>query len=71
MRVCIAKKSKHYKWERGGDDIFYGRSRLVRRSNADKSRVRYYNMLTFTYEFTEKEDKVYFSYCYPYTFSML
>lgn len=71
MRICISKKSKGFKWEKGGEDIAYTKSRLVRRNHTDKAKVKYYSMMTFYYEFTEKEDKIFFAYCYPYTFSML
>lgn len=33
--------------------------------------MKYFYKLTFTYEFKNQDDKVFFSYCYPYTFSKL
>eukprot|EP00347_Sterkiella_histriomuscorum_P022850 403336918 len=71
MRICVSKKSNLYKWERCGDEIAYQNSRIVKRANQDKSKVRYYNMLSFTYLLTEEEDKIFFSYAFPYTFSKL
>lgn len=53
-------------WQRGGTEIQYRRSRL--------KRVGYRNpcqCLTFDYTFTCTDDKVYFAYGIPYTFSML
>lgn len=71
MRVVLAKRSNGYKHERGGQDISYFRSRLIRRRSANHKKVRYYYQLRFSYVFDQCEDKVYFSYCYPYTFSKL
>lgn len=53
-------------WHRGGTDIQYYRGRL--------KRTNYRNpcyCMSFTYEFKYEDDKVYFAYSLPYTFSML
>lgn len=71
MRIIVGKKSQNYKWHRGGDEISYGNSRVVKRTSSDKTKVRYYSMLSFTHTFNEREDTVYFSYSYPYSFSKL
>lgn len=78
MRVCYAKKSQNYNWHKGGTNIKYGRSHLVRRPSADPSRVIYYSMLTFSFDFEKSKDnkmkdneKIYFAYCFPYSFTML
>jgi len=42
MRICIASESSGYSWTKGGEDIRYQKSRLVRRPHADKSKVKYY-----------------------------
>ena len=34
-------------------------------------KVVYYNKMSFSYTFGPEIEKVYFSYCFPYTFSML
>ncbi len=49
MRVCICKRSDNYQWHKGGDEITYQNSKIVKRSNADKSKIRYYNQMSFTY----------------------
>lgn len=73
MRIAIAKKSQNYTWFKAGDEIKYGRSNLVRRSNIDPMLVQYYYSLKFKYTFDSraKSDTVCFAYCYPYTFTKL
>ena len=77
MRICYAKKSENYRWSKGGYNIKYGRSHLVRRASPDPSRVIYYSMLTFTFDVERSKDKskdkekIFFAYCYPYPFTML
>ena len=43
---------------------------MIRRQY-DNGNVRYFYELSFTHTFTATEDKVYFAYCFPYTFSKL
>jgi hypothetical protein len=59
-------------WHRDGEKIKYGRSKAVRRTNAENQRVRYFNKLSFTYTLPKNDrDVIYFAYCFPYTFSKL
>ncbi len=73
MRICFARKSQNYEWVKGGNNIQYGKSHLIRRRNEDPSKVIYYSMLTFTFDFekVKEKEKIFFAYCYPYTFTML
>jgi hypothetical protein len=73
MRICYAKKSENYAWGKGGENIKYGRSRLIRRHSPDPAKVIYYSMLSFTFDFDKVKDneKIYFAYCFPYSFTML
>ena len=71
MRVVISSKSDNYELKRGGEDLVYEKSELIRRNHRDINKVKHYYKLTFSYEFKNQDDKVYFSYCYPYSFSKL
>ena len=71
MRVAIAKLSEAMTWRKGGQDINYDRSHIVRRPSSDPSKVRYYSKLTFSYELGPEPDTIYFAYCFPYTLSKL
>ncbi len=73
MRICMAKRSSNYNWTKGGYDIKYGRSHLIRRHSSDPGRVIYYSTLQFSYDLekTKDKEKIYFAYCFPYSFSML
>ena len=71
MRVVISRKSDGLKCNKGGENIIYGQSRHIRRYHSDPFKIKYYYQLSFSYTFTQKEDKVYFSYSYPYTFTKL
>jgi len=51
-------------WVRRGEDIAYYQNGIRRKEKA-------YYTLTFTFTFPHDEDEVYFSHCYPYTFSDL
>ena len=53
-------------WHRGGSDIQYTRGRLKRVNYRDPC-----SQLSFEYQFAYSDDKVYFAYGLPYTFSML
>lgn len=55
-------------WERGGKDIRYAPSRLVKESL--KYRRKYYS-LSFSFTFESDDDKIWFAYTIPYTYSML
>jgi len=69
MRIVIHRPGQ--KPKKGGFDISYSQSPLVRRKNDQVT--KYYYQLSFSYKCAEYEngDKVYFSYSYPYTFSTL
>ena len=66
MRICV-KTSKDTEWKRDCSFIRYGKSRL---NDPEEQAKRYYE-LQFTYDFKNKDDKVYFAYCIPYTFSKM
>lgn len=44
MRVCIRSygNNAYLDWERGGDDIKYGKSKIIRKSHQDKNKIKYY-----------------------------
>lgn len=44
MRVCIRSygNDAYMDWERGGDDIKYGKSKIIRKSHQDKNKIKYY-----------------------------
>jgi hypothetical protein len=70
MRICISRQSFNYRWTKGGEDIQYSTSHVMRQSKSQNVQKMYY-MMSFTYEFKEKDEKTFFSYCYPYDFSKL
>jgi cytosolic carboxypeptidase protein 2/3 len=53
-------------WHRGGTKIGYYCNQI--RKN-EKLTSRMYFTHTFTYEFENANDTVYFAYCYPYTYT--
>ena len=78
MRVAVAKRSQNYQWHKAGYNIKYGRSHVLRRRSPDPALVRYFYKLTFTFDFDapkphapHKTEKVFFAYCFPYTFTKL
>jgi hypothetical protein len=56
-------------WHRGGRDINYYPTRY-RREHL-KQTQKYYSTLTFSYKFEYPNDKVYFAYSFPYTYTDL
>lgn len=62
---CIQASSKGIGWVRCGDRIAYYQNGLRRQKGAN------YYTLTFTVTFEHDCDEVYFSHCYPYTYSDL
>jgi len=56
-------------WLRGGQNIQYQRSRILK--EAASGRDRRYMTLSFDFTFEFDNDHVYFAYTIPYTFSML
>jgi len=71
MQVCMAKRSKNYLWHKGGEDISYSKGRVIRINHSDPAHIRYYYKLTFSVTLEKEEDKIYFAYSYPYSFSKL
>ena len=63
-----AKKESGLGWHRIGTEINYSQN-TYKRENLRFS--RYYYTLSFTHEFTHNNDTVYFSHCFPYTYSDL
>lgn len=55
-------------WSRKGSDVCYYQNFFQRRVEA--KRLPYYTF-TFTYTHHRPDDRVYFSYCYPYTYTNL
>eukprot|EP00913_Durusdinium_trenchii_P024962 g23429.t1 len=62
---CIQAASKGIGWVRCGDRIAYYQNGLRKQKGSN------YYTLTFTVTFDHDCDEVYFSHCYPYTFSDL
>ena len=52
-------------WERGGYGIEY------RKNTVPLDEDRNYYSLSWSYDFTEADDEVFFAYCYPYTYIRL
>ena len=69
MRICMAKQSKDFNWHKGGENIEYGKGNVIRRPSTDPLLVRYYYNLSFEITLDAEEDKIYFAYCFNYTFS--
>ena len=65
MKIAWCSESKGYKWNRGCTEIKY------RKTNIPESGKKFYYALSFTFDFQTVNDKIYFAYSYPYTFSML
>lgn len=57
------------KYKRGGENIVYRMSKLIRSKN--QSMVYNYYSLSFTHTFKSDEGRVFFAYSYPYTYSQL
>ena len=53
-------------WTRKGSNVCYYQNFFQRR--AESKRLPYYTF-TFTYTHHRPDDRVYFSYCYPYTYT--
>ncbi len=71
MRVltsgCKVGNTRDFMWQRSCTNISYYKSAFQR---PNKSPVRYYYTLSFTFNFQDYES-CYFSYCYPYTYTDL
>ena len=71
MRVAISESNNDYKWVKGGENIQYKSSKIVKKISYDGSLASYYNSLSFQFEFKNPSGAIYFAYCFPYTFSCL
>ena len=71
MRISISQESNDFQSYKGGSNISYRWSNLIRRRGRDPGRTRYFYELRFSHTFSAAEDKVFFSHCYPYTFTKL
>merc|ERR1712078_930172 len=70
MYSCKEAKDHGICWVRGTENIVYYQNGIRRREKSvsgDKG-TNYYT-LTFTIEFQHDSDTVYFSHCYPYTYT--
>lgn len=68
--LIYSEKASEKGWIRGGDQIAYS-SNSYRREHLNGMYNRYYSTFTFTYQFKEDEDNVFFAYSLPYTYSDL
>ena len=70
MRIVVTRGATMTK---AGQEYTYAKSRLLRKKvkSGNINIEKYYSELSFEYTFTKASDKLYFSYCYPYTFSTL
>ena len=60
-------KEKHIGWHRGCTNISYYANNIKKEPSLTKT----YYTLTFTYDFEYDNDTVFFSYCFPYTYTDL
>lgn len=65
MQPCVLSVEGGGGWRRGGDGIGYMRNSVAYRGE------RCYYSLRWSYNFTHKNDRVYFAYSFPYTFTRL
>ena len=73
MRPCVysnvKNRMKGIGWMQGGSDVCYYKG--TTQYNDAKGKRRYHYILSFVYEFQHANDKVFFAYNYPYTYTML
>jgi hypothetical protein len=73
MRPAIYSEGNHAAngklWTQGGSDVCYFKGST--QYNDKKGKRRFHYTLSFTYEFQHANDKVFFAYNYPYTYTML
>ncbi len=71
MKVTLYSEKKAYNqgvgWHRGCSDISYFKNNIRK----DNRFLKFYFTATFTYTFEYDEDVVFFSYCYPHTYTDL
>lgn len=65
-----AKSFKQTDWHRAGQFVSYTQNNIQRKYHQANG-CNYYFTLSFTYTFEFSNDKVYFSHCYPYTYTNL
>ncbi len=65
MKPCIYSVKKKGGWERGCFNIQYRKNTIFYEED------KHYFTLSFSYDFQENFDEVYFAYCYPYTYTRL
>jgi cytosolic carboxypeptidase protein 2/3 len=65
----LAEKDEEKGWSRGGEDMSYYQNNYRREHQTNFQRCYY--TFTFTHTFEHDDDKVYFSYSQPYTYSDL
>lgn len=72
MRICIfsnrENKLHNVGWIKGGYDFKYQRSR-INKPVIDGQTQKVYFELSFKYDFKAVQDKVYFAYSVPFTYS--
>ena len=83
MKILIYSEKDYIKnvsgWCRGGKNIIYKHNGIVRneikynraQNTDDNNKILTYRTLSFSYEFQNDDDIIYFTYCYPYTYSDL
>ena len=60
-------KGQH--WTQGGSDVCYFKGNTMH--NDKKGKRKHFYTLSFVYEFEHADDKVFFAYNYPYSYTML
>ena len=65
MKPCVFSTLDEQGWKRGGFNIYYRKNSLPYKGQKN------FNTFSFSYEFNTANDKVYFAYAYPYTFTRL
>jgi hypothetical protein len=74
MKVTLYSEKKTLEkkvgWHRGCYNISYF-ANTIKKEVLTVGNTKTYFTLTFTYDFEYDEDTVFFSYCYPYTYSDL
>ena len=72
MKILVysnkAQESLNCGWVRGGESIKYYSNGIVKEGSAS---LKTYSSLSFTYQFVYNDDKVFFAYSLPYTYSSL
>ena len=59
-------------WQRAGSNVAYYQNNIPRvNPNNDPKIPTHFYSLTFSYVFTQAEERVYFAHCYPYTYTDL